>query len=100
LFAILAPDVKLPGVEAATGSTILHFIHPHQIPIIDVRTIGTLFAARLISTDRKDLEHYEEFRQAIEKIRRACPAWSLREIDRALFAYHKQVLDTSESRCL
>lgn len=93
LAAILAPGVKLPGVEAPTGSTLLHFMHPQVMPIIDVRTVEVLFAAGLLSTDRRDLAHYEEYRQAIEGIRNRCSRWSLREIDRALFAYHKQVLE-------
>ena len=96
LAVLLESGVKLPGVEAATGSTIIHFIHPEMMPIIDVRTIGVLFKAGLISTDRKDLSHYEEFRRAIEQIRRKCPGWSLRQIDRALFAYHKQFLEKSQ----
>jgi hypothetical protein len=93
LAALLGSGVKLPGVEAATGSTVIHFIHPQSMPIIDVRTVEVLFSAGLISTDRKDLAHYEEFRQAIDGIRSRCPRWTLRQIDRALFAYHKQVLD-------
>ncbi len=35
LAALIAPGVKLPGVEAATGSTLIHFIHPDIMPIID-----------------------------------------------------------------
>jgi hypothetical protein len=93
LATLIAPSVKLPGVEAATGSTVIHFMHPQLMPIIDVRTIGVLFVARLISTKSKDLAHYEEFRRAIDGIRRRCPSWTLRQIDRALFAYHKLVLD-------
>jgi hypothetical protein len=93
LAALIAPSVKLPGVEAATGSTVIHFMLPQLMPIIDVRTIGVLFVARLISTKSKDLAHYEEFRRAIDGIRRRCPSWTLRQIDRALFAYHKLVLD-------
>jgi hypothetical protein len=93
LAALLGPGVKLPGVEAATGSTVIHFMHPQSMPIIDVRTVEILFHAGLILTDRKDLMHYEEFRLAIDGIRCRCPSWSLRQIDRALFAYHKQVLD-------
>src|SRR5258706_16439501 len=88
LAALIAPGVKLPGVEAATGSTIIHFMHPRMMPIMDVRTIGVLFVAGLISTERKDLAHYEEFRRAIDRIRKKCPRWSLRQIDRGLFAYH------------
>jgi hypothetical protein len=97
LAALIAPGVKLPGVEAATGSTLIHFIHPDSMPIIDVRTCEVLFAAGLISTDRKDLAHYEEFRQAIDGVRRRCPRRTLRQIDRALFAYHKQGFDKSAS---
>ena len=41
----LGPPTKLPGIEAATGSTILHFMHPHVMQIIDVRTIEVLFDA-------------------------------------------------------
>jgi hypothetical protein len=93
LYLLLEPNVKLPGVEAATGSTLLHFMDPQTMPIIDVRTVGVLFAAGLISTNQKDLEHYEEFRRAIHGIASRCPGWSLREIDRALFAYHTEVLD-------
>jgi hypothetical protein len=97
LAALIAPGVKLPGVEAATGSTLIHFIHPDSMPIIDVRTCDLLFAAGLISTDRKDLAHYEEFRRAMDGIRLRCPRWTLRQIDRALFAYHKQVFDKGGS---
>jgi hypothetical protein len=54
LAVLLDPGFKLPGVEAPTGSTIIHFIHPHSMPILDVRTIGVLFAARLPSTRQKE----------------------------------------------
>lgn len=98
LAALVAPGVKLPGVEAATGSTIIHFIHPENMPIIDVRTVEVLFKAGLVRSERRGLDQYEEFRSAIDGIRRGCPRWSLREIDRALFAYHKQVLDKEYQR--
>ena len=97
LAALIAPSVKLPGVEAATGSTLIHFMHPDSMPIIDVRTCEVLFAAGLVSTDRKDLAHYEEFRRAIDGVKRRCPRWTLRQIDRALFAYHKQVFEKGGS---
>jgi hypothetical protein len=89
LAALLAPGVKLPGIGAPTGSTLIHFIHPETMPIIDVRTVEVLFEAGFISTKQRDLEHYEEFRKAIDGIRHHCPGWTLRQIDRALFAYHK-----------
>ena len=37
----------------------MHFMHPQRMPIMDVRTIGVLLMARLISTERKDLAHYD-----------------------------------------
>jgi hypothetical protein len=89
----LAALMFLPGVDAPTGSTIIHFIHPETMPIIDVRTVEVLFEAGLIPTTHRDLKHYEAFRKAInENIRQRCPRWTLRQIDRALFAYHKMRL--------
>jgi hypothetical protein len=93
LHALLRDGEKLPGVGAPTGSTIIHFIHPATMPIIDVRTVEALVEARRVSTKQRDLEHYEEFRKAIDRIKHDCPNWTLRQIDRALFAYHKLVLD-------
>ncbi|HMD83799.1 MAG TPA: hypothetical protein VKO18_03755 [Terriglobia bacterium] len=92
LQALLRNGEKLPGVGAPTGSTIIHFIHPETMPIMDVRTVEALVHARRISTRQRDLEHYEEFRKAIDRIRHECPNWTLRQIDRALFAYHKLIL--------
>jgi len=85
----LAALLALPGIDAPTGSTIIHFIHPETMPIIDVRTVEVLFEAGLIPTTHRDLKHYEAFRKAIANISRDCPGWTLRQIDRALFAYHK-----------
>ena len=94
---LLAGSAKLPGFGAPTASTVVHFIHPDVMPIIDVRTATVLARAGIVSTDRTDLEHYEEFRHGIDAIRRQCPRWTLREIDRALFCYHKQCLDADHS---
>jgi len=93
LAELLGPGRKLPGVGAPTGSTIIHFIDPENTPIIDVRTVEVLLEARRISTKQRGLEHYEQFRKAIDVIRDDCPERTLRQIDRALFAYHKLVLD-------
>lgn len=95
--SLLAGNAKLPGFGAPTGSTLIHFIHPQTMPIVDVRTAEVLCRAGIVSTDRTDLDHYEEFRRGIQSIRQRCPGWTLREIDRALFAYHKQVLDVGAS---
>lgn len=87
LAKLVGSGVKLPGVGAPTASTIIHFIHPETMPIIDVRTVGTLFEAGRIRTQQCDLEHYEEFRKAIDRIRSECSiSWTLRQVDRAFFA--------------
>jgi hypothetical protein len=80
---------KLPGLRAPTASTILHFIHPDMMPIIDRRTAEVLLRARLVSTKGTEFLHYEGFRSAVDSIRLRCPNWTLRQIDRALFAFHK-----------
>ncbi len=99
LQALLGEGHKLPGVGAPTGSTILHFIHPGFMPIIDVRTVETLYEADRVRTSIRDLDHFEEFRAAMDEIRRECPESSLRQIDKALFAYHKIVLDAKKPKC-
>lgn len=83
--------VGLPGIGAPTASTLIHLIHPDSMPIIDVSTAETLRNAGLIGSNRASFSGYEEFRKAIDSIRQRCRRWTLREIDRALFAYHKQV---------
>ena len=55
LAALIAPGVKLPGVEAATGSTIIHFMHPETCQSSTCAHAEVLLAASLISTERKDL---------------------------------------------
>jgi hypothetical protein len=98
LYALLGGPNKLPGLEAPTASTIIHFIDPDTMRIIDRRTVETLHTAGRISTKQCDLKHYEEFRNAIDRIKRDCPNWTLRQIDTALFAYHKLVLDKNRSQ--
>lgn len=82
----------LHGVADATASAILHFMHPDFMPIMDVRTIQVLQRIGYLPPFRRtegSAERYEHFYKAIDEIKRRCPGWALREIDRALFAYHK-----------
>ncbi len=93
---LLAPDnrklailVELPGIGAPVGSTILHFMYPKRLPIIDKRTVEVLHYAGHLKSKQRNETSYAAFRAAIFGIAQQCPRWSLREIDRALFAYHK-----------
>jgi len=81
--------LRLHGIGAPVGSTILHFIYPNSFPIIDIRTAETLHYAGRIKSKSTDFSHYTSFRSEILKIVRENPRFSLRDIDRALFAYHK-----------
>lgn len=79
---------KLDGVGTPVASTILHFIFPREYPIIDVRTVGVLHYGGYIKSKGTDAKHYDEFRKEMLEIARRCHT-HLREVDEALFAYHK-----------
>ena len=103
--ALTAPDdqkvevlVGLPGIGMPVASTILHFIYPTSFPIVDFRTVETLQHFRCLDKSRSrhffrdTAAGYQVFRRAMLKIARENVKWSLREIDRALFAYHKRAM--------
>lgn len=81
--------LRLHGIGAPVGSTILHFIYPNSFPIIDVRTTETLHHAARIASSSTASSHYATFRSEMLNIARENSCFTLREIDRALFAYHK-----------
>lgn len=80
----------LDGIGVPVASTILHFIYPRSFPIMDVRTAEVLYFLGYIKSKQRDQKRYVPFRFAILGIQQQYPQWSLREIDRALFAYHKR----------
>ncbi len=80
---------SLYGIGVPLASTILHFIYPEDFPIMDIRTAEVLHCGHYIESVQRDEKHYPPFRAAILGIKRQYPQWSLRQIDRALFAYHK-----------
>jgi len=91
---------KLYGVGVPVASTILHFMYPNCFPIMDIRTVETLYYAGYIESKTISQEHYCVFRAVILEIAKDNPKWSLRQIDRALFAYHKIHLRLNAERCL
>jgi len=82
----------LYGIGVPTASTILHFIYPNEFPIMDVRTAEVLFYSGYIESKKRDQKRYVPFLSAIMDIAHDYPKWSLRQIDKALFAYHKIAL--------
>jgi len=91
----MSENARLPllctlyGIGVPVGSTILHFLSPATTPIMDIRTVETLHEAGLIKHKSRTLNSFVPFKNAIVDISVSCPQWSLRQIDRALFAYHK-----------
>jgi len=84
---------ELYGIGVPVASTILHFMYPQSFPIMDIRTVETLHYAGYIKSIARDRERYIPFQSTILKIAKDYPKWSLRQIDRALFAYHKIYLE-------
>ncbi len=82
--------VELPGIGAPVASTFLQFLYPSFFPIIDRRTVDVLRHFGYIQHKSTGINQYPSFMEAILAIRGSYPKWSLREIDRAVFAYHKQ----------
>lgn len=96
--------VGLPGIGIPVASTILHFVYPKSFPIVDFRTVETLQHCDCLDKSRSrhffrdTTVGYQVFRRAMLKIARGNPKWSLREIDRALFAYHKRAMKLKKHR--
>jgi len=81
--------VSLPGIGAPVASTILHFFFPDVYPIYDFRTVEVLNSFGYLKNKTVNLSRYPEFQKVIQEIRTALLHYNLRQIDRALFAYHK-----------
>ena len=81
--------ISLYGIGVPVASTILHFIHPNKIPIIDKRTTGVLSHFNFLSSTGTEIRHYPNFMDAVIKLHSELSFFTLREIDRAMFAYHK-----------
>ena len=80
---------ELYGIGVPVASTILHFMYPQFFPIMDIRTAETLHCAGYIRSKARDQKRYILYQSTILSIAKDHPKWSLRQIDRALFAYHK-----------
>lgn len=89
---------ELRGIGIPVASTILHFIYPGIFPIVDFRTVevlqnaGNLDESKRYYNYRDSLVGYNSFCQAIKTIACHHPKYCLRQIDKALFAYHKYEL--------
>ena len=97
--ALQAPEErKLPilddlyGIGVPVASTILHFIYPSIFPIMDIRVAEVLYYSGYLTAKSRTQNNYVKFRRVILNVARQSKG-TLREIDRALFAYHKIELE-------
>jgi hypothetical protein len=81
--------VALPGIGALVASVILHFIFPSAYPIYDFRIVEVLNYSGYLYSKTVSLVRYAEFYEAVHRLQTENVHYDLRQIDRALFAFHK-----------
>ncbi len=79
----------LQGIGIPTASTVLHFMYPHRFPISDVRTIQVLNYFKENVHKSQSLNGYKLFRACLLRLQTENPKWNLRQLDMALFGFHK-----------
>ncbi|MCK4445040.1 MAG: hypothetical protein KAW09_10890 [Thermoplasmata archaeon] len=88
----------LLGIGIPVASTILHFIAPMTIPIVDIRTVQLLKHKHCLDRSKSDYNYrntipgYRIFRSKVLEIAKKHVKGDIRRLDRALFAYHKKIL--------
>jgi len=90
--------IALPGIGAPIASVLLHFMFPNVYPIYDVRTVETLNSFGYLSNKTVSVAKYPEFQTVIKSLRTSLRDYNLRQIDRALFSYHKINLGRLDDR--
>jgi len=82
---------ELYGVGVPVASTILHFIYPNKFPIMDVRVTEALVNFGYLDVKARSPNNYFVYQKTLLLIVQNTGC-SMREIDKALFAYHKQII--------
>jgi hypothetical protein len=94
--------VGLTGIDVAVASTILNFIYPNEFPIMDYRVAEVLKKFGYLNAKARSLSNYPRYRKEILNIVHDSGC-SMRKVDRALFAYHKIIIEPekkeNKSRC-
>lgn len=93
---------KLDGIGLPVASTILHFLEPEKFPIVDERTVKALLFLEVIPQDslyhyRETINGFLEYQDAILEIKNRLNI-SLRNIDNALFSFHKFALSSVKNQ--
>jgi hypothetical protein len=87
----------LYGIGVPFASTILHFIYPDKFPIMDVRVTEVLCDFGYLEVKSRSPKNYIKFRDVILAIVQEFGC-SIRELDCALFAYHKLKLSPQNKK--
>ena len=102
--AIKVPDSEklkilcnLQGIDVPVASTILHFIYPEKFPIMDIRVTEALCEFGYLNVKARSPKNYIKYRQIIFTIVQESGC-SMRELDRALFTYHKLVIKSKTGK--
>lgn len=82
----------LYGIGVPVASTILHFIYPSVFPIMDVRVTEALYYSGYLNAKTRTPNNYVEYRETVLDIAQESKN-TLRDVDKALFAYHKKKLE-------
>jgi hypothetical protein len=94
----------LPGIGIPVASTILHFVYPETFPIVDIRTVeflqnaGYLDKLKSYYYFRDTIQGYSIFCHVVKDICERLPKKRLRQVDKAMFAFHKN--QKKQERCL
>lgn len=86
---------SLNGIGIPIASTILHFIYPDTIPIMDFRVTEALNHLGYLKYKAISLPNYRRYTESINEIASQSKS-SFRVVDRALFAYHKMGYEHSK----
>ena len=90
----------LNGVSVAVAATILHFMYPDKYPIFDIHARATLKKAGLWDRDENDAsERAWLYYVGIMKDLSHRLDFSLRDLDKALYAYDKWSKELLEKGC-
>ena len=80
---------SLEGWGIPMASTMLHFLHPNRFPIVDYRVLQVLRDRTGFIANRDTEKGYWRYYSEIHYIMRTTGC-RMREIDRALWAFHKK----------
>lgn len=84
--------IKLKGVGVPMASAILSVTNQNKYPVIDIRTVQALNRLRLFNHTHISINCWLEYLSVMDKLKKRVNR-TARELDKALFAFHRMRLD-------